>query len=138
MDPSHIDIDFDEFQQEQPQTRRSRSGRIIKNVVRYEPEEDTVFEDDIDYDTELSDDSSEELETANEMSDESDSYTTDEDVSSDEEEEEEEFETEVETETETVVEQEYLEDAIDWETLTDNAQSGDESDEMDSDDDDDE
>ena len=134
MDPSHIDIDFDEFQQEQPQTRRSRSGRIIRNVVRYEPEEDTVFEDDIDYDTEFSDDSDEELET-NEMSDESDSYTTDEDISSDEEEE---LETEVETETETVAEQEYLEDAIDWETLTDNAQTGDESDEMDSDDDDDE
>ena len=134
MDPSHIDIEFDEFQQEQPQTRRSRSGRIIRNVVRYEPEEDTVFEDDIDYDTEFSDDSDEELET-NEMSDESDSYTTDEDISS---EEEEELETEVETETETVAEQEYLEDAIDWETLTDNAQSGDESDEMDSDDDDDE
>ena len=66
------------------------------------------------------------------MSDESESYTTSEDESSDEEE----LDTEVETETETVVEQEYLEDAINWETLTDDAQSGDESDGMDSDDDD--
>ena len=66
------------------------------------------------------------------MSDESDSYTTEEDESSDEED----LETEAETETETVVEQEYLEDAINWETLTDDAQSGDESDEMGSDDDD--
>ena len=135
MDPSQIDLDFDEFKQEQPQTiRQSRSGRTIRSVVRYEPEEDTVFEDDVGYDTELTDDSDEELQNCNEMSDESESYTTDadEDESSDEE------ELETEAETETVAEQEYLEDAIDWETLTDDAQSGDESDEMDSDDDDDE
>ena len=131
MDPSKIDFTFDDLEQEQPQpTRRSRSGRTIRNVVRYEPEEDTVFEDDVDYDTELSDDSDEELETGNEMSDESESYTTDADESSDEEEE-----LETEAETETVAEQDYLEDAIVWETLTDDAQSCDESDEMDSDDD---
>ena len=133
MDPSQIDLDFNELEQEQYQPiRRSRSGRTIRNVVRYEPEEDTVFEDDNDYETEISDDSDEEVQTDNEMSDESESYTTDEDESSDEEE----LETEVETETETVVEQDYLEDAINWETLTDDAQSGDESDEMESDDDD--
>ena len=135
MDPSQIDITFEELEQEQTQpTRRSRSGRTIRNVVRYEPEEDTVFEDDDGDDTEISDDSNEELETDNEMSDESEGYTTNEDESSDEEE----LESEFETETETAVEQDYLEDAIDWETLTDDAQSGDESDGMDSDDDDDE
>lgn len=93
----------------------TRSGRAIRRVVRYEPDPDTVFEDENDYsdDSICVDDESEE--DHSEMEDESsESEISSEDSDDDEEEEE----------LETVAEDDqYLEDALDWDRLTELAGS---------------
>ena len=117
--------------QSQPETRRTRSGRTVRSVERYEPDENTVFEDDVPETESVLSELEHQL-TDYEDSD-CESYATedeeDEDTDSDDDEV-------VDDEVETIVEEdEYLADAIDWDNLTDDAQSGDESndDDMDSD-----
>jgi len=109
---------------EQP-TRRTRSGRTVKSVVRYEPEE-TVFEDDNDYESFSENETESELDTVLEDLDDSDADSY---VSESSEESDDESSDDEETEMESVIpEDEYLPDAIVWEDLTDNAETGDESD----------
>jgi len=111
------------------QVPRTRYGRTIRNVVRYEPDEDTVFEDDI-YESVSESDSEDlelELEEFSVCSD--NSYVTESDDDSEEESDDDEEEETVQGTDE------YLEDAIDWDRLTEDAGSEDESD-CDSDEDD--
>ena len=115
-------------------TRSSRSGTAVaRSVVPYEPDPDTVFEDDTCnvYESEESIGNEEDFTEAEVESDNS-AY------SSEEESDETDLETELESEIETSVTEGYMEDAVDWDQLTNDALSCDESeddiDDMDSDD----
>ena len=107
----------------QEQTRRTRSGRTVRSVVRYEPDENTVFEDDAPETESVLSELEHQL-TDYEGSD-SESYVTEDDDEEDTDSDDDEV---VDDEVETIAEEdEYLDDAIDWDNLTDDAQSGDES-----------
>jgi len=115
-----------------PPIRLSRSGRAIRSVQRYEPDPDTVFEDDVGYESlgEMSDGVDGDVSDVESDTSNGSGYTSCE--SSDGE-----LETELdpETEVETVVSEDD-EDVLDWDRLTEDAGSDDESmDDMESDDD---
>lgn len=91
----------------------TRSGRSVRRVVRYEPDPDTVFEDDTNYS-----DSSCDIESEEELSEPSSESESE--ISSDEDSDDDDEEEEVETVAE---DDQYLEDALDWDRLTENAGS---------------
>ena len=108
--------------EETPAERTTRSGRAVRRVVRYEPDPDTVFEDENDYsegclsDDDLSEDCNSEMDESVSGSE------IDSEVSEDDYEEEEEQEEELET---VATEEQDMEDVLDWDRLTELAESED-------------
>lgn len=125
------------FTEEPDPVYRTRSGRVVRQVPRYEPEEDTIFVDaessDSDYhenQTDLSVDDDMDLSMSEDASDDTDS---DSDLGSDSDDSD-------ETSLASLLADEdiLMGDVLDWDRLTDDAGSGDEFSEADDEYDDDE
>lgn len=108
-----------------PNEYRTRSGRVVRQAVRYEPDPDTVFLDDSDY--ESHDDGMDEEEEGEEYDegdddgsvvDTEDDSVCDSDIDdSDSDMDEDEYSTDASS----VMSEDDLDDVIDWDTLTEQA-----------------
>ena len=113
---------------EQRTTRQTRSGRSVKEPTRYEPDPDSIIEDDFS-DSDCEDHSDDEVFSGCE-SIADDEYMSESSDSEDEEEEDDSVSVCVDTCTESepvCVSEDEDEDVLDWDCLTDDASDGSDS-----------